>query len=303
MKHLIKNFYAVGWRLPVMSREFLEVAAVGAICFFVWPILTFALSGPSGWALLASSIWNSALLCFLFWGARYFSLSLAVKAIPASKKRLMHVAAAICFATLWTLLGEETWVVITEHVLEGPLERFAFFDAIEDHFDQAEDVYTGDPVWVVVRFVLGLFIYILGMASDGLPAIPATQSVDNCATHERNLGTQADDQPHFYVRDGAEHIRLILNDIVLIEGERDYVRVHVSRKDYLIRHPLKKFEETLEGSTFIRIHRSRIVNFAHVASHTPIRDGRWSLTLSNGKVVETSRDGGRRARDYVNGLD
>lgn len=75
-------------------------------------------------------------------------------------------------------------------------------------------------------------------------------------------------------------------DIIRLEGESNYTKFFFSSgKTLLTSKTMKEYEEILEGHGFIRIHKSHIVNKAHVVSYGS--DG--LLTLTDNAKVEVSR--------------
>ena len=65
-----------------------------------------------------------------------------------------------------------------------------------------------------------------------------------------------------------------LADILYVEGMKDYVMFKLaSAREPLVTHlTMKAVEELLPAQSFMRIHRSHVVNLAHVASVTPSGD-------------------------------
>lgn len=56
-----------------------------------------------------------------------------------------------------------------------------------------------------------------------------------------------------------------MKDIIRLEAESNYTRVHVAEKrTYFVSKPLKVFEESLKDNIFFRVHRSYIINLNHV---------------------------------------
>lgn len=56
-----------------------------------------------------------------------------------------------------------------------------------------------------------------------------------------------------------------MKDIVRLEAESNYTRVHVTgKKSYFVSKPLKVFEDSLKDNIFFRVHRSYIINLNHV---------------------------------------
>ena len=54
------------------------------------------------------------------------------------------------------------------------------------------------------------------------------------------------------------------NDILYIEAERNYCKIHCKEKEHLLVATLKDLEEKLSKNTFLRIHRSFIINLSHI---------------------------------------
>ncbi|MDX1517352.1 MAG: LytTR family DNA-binding domain-containing protein [Woeseiaceae bacterium] len=84
-------------------------------------------------------------------------------------------------------------------------------------------------------------------------------------------------------------IPLSLDDIGLIVAAGDYVEVHAGDSTYLERATLHALEASVGNERFIRVHRSKLVNVAHVASVMPLGKGRFRIQLRNGAAVESSR--------------
>ena len=58
-------------------------------------------------------------------------------------------------------------------------------------------------------------------------------------------------------------------------------------------------EAALDGDTFIRVHRSRIVNANRILRAEPAGGGRMLLHMENGEIIPASRTGTRLLRDRV----
>ena len=73
--------------------------------------------------------------------------------------------------------------------------------------------------------------------------------------------------------DGALR-KVELADILYVEGMKDYVmfRLASSREPLVTHLTMKAAEELLPAQSFMRIHRSHIVNLSQVASVTPAGD-------------------------------
>ena len=88
----------------------------------------------------------------------------------------------------------------------------------------------------------------------------------------------------FWVPHRSEIIRVSAKDIDLIEAERDYMRLHVGPRSFLLHETISGLERKLDPGEFVRLHRStiarrdRITGFRHNGSgvwEAQLRDGRW----------------------------
>lgn len=67
-----------------------------------------------------------------------------------------------------------------------------------------------------------------------------------------------------FVRNKERMIKIIVDDILYMEADRNYSRIFTRNKEYLLATTLKTIEEKLAMPSFLRIHRSYIVNLAHI---------------------------------------
>jgi len=77
--------------------------------------------------------------------------------------------------------------------------------------------------------------------------------------------------------------------IVWLEAEDNYVRIHTSERDYLLRRTLQDLLGSLDQRQFLRIHRSRSVNIAEISSLRPMLHGDAEIRLLDGKTLRVSR--------------
>ena len=67
-----------------------------------------------------------------------------------------------------------------------------------------------------------------------------------------------------FVRSHDKMIKVCINDILYIEAERNYCKIHCKDKEHLLVTTLKDLEEKLTDNDLMRIHRSFIVNLSHI---------------------------------------
>lgn len=76
------------------------------------------------------------------------------------------------------------------------------------------------------------------------------------------------DQSFIYVKSDKKMIRVLLKDILYIEGLKDYVKIHLPGKTIITYQTLTYFEEKLPETNFIRVHRSFIISLSHISAYT-----------------------------------
>jgi len=82
---------------------------------------------------------------------------------------------------------------------------------------------------------------------------------------------------------------LSVAEIDWIEGAGVYVTIHTGGKEILHRSSLTDLESRLDPRTFIRIHRSTIVNIERVTHLEPASHGEFEVVLKSGARVKLSR--------------
>jgi two-component system LytT family response regulator len=66
-------------------------------------------------------------------------------------------------------------------------------------------------------------------------------------------------QPFVFVKDGTKLVKILLDDILYVEGLKDYVTIHTRQQKITSLQRLKNLEEQLPSNKFIRIHHSYII--------------------------------------------
>ena len=99
-----------------------------------------------------------------------------------------------------------------------------------------------------------------------------------------------------FVRFKDRMVKIMFDAILHVEADRNYCRVFTQHKEYLLTMPMKALEEKLPPAQFQRIHRSHIVNLAHVdevaeghvmigAKHLPLSQSLREEFLNRFKTV------------------
>lgn len=93
----------------------------------------------------------------------------------------------------------------------------------------------------------------------------------------------------FWVPHRSELLRIAAADVDRIDAERDYVRLHVGDRSYLLLQTVSGLEARLDPDRFIRLHRSTILRRDRIAGLRHDGLGVWSAELSDGTTVRIGR--------------
>jgi two-component system LytT family response regulator len=78
-------------------------------------------------------------------------------------------------------------------------------------------------------------------------------------------------------------------EIVWIESDDYYVRVHSAQGHHLLRASLDRLEERLDPQRFVRVHRKALVAIPEVRAIVDLFKGAREAVLSDGSRVRISR--------------
>jgi two-component system, LytTR family, response regulator AlgR len=109
----------------------------------------------------------------------------------------------------------------------------------------------------------------------------------------RSRGPQADVgsrwAQEFWVPHRSEMIRVAAQDIERIDAERDYMRLTVAGRSYLLHQTISELERRLDPGRFVRLHRSTIVRRDCIARLAHDGMGAWRAELKDGSEVRIGR--------------
>lgn len=93
------------------------------------------------------------------------------------------------------------------------------------------------------------------------------------------------------VPNGTKDIFVTVDEIEWIEADSYYSCLHVGPKRYMLRETIKQLAATLDPNTFIRVHRSAIVNINYVREILREGPNEGWVVLSNGERLKMSKPG------------
>lgn len=93
----------------------------------------------------------------------------------------------------------------------------------------------------------------------------------------------------FWASDLSGLVRIAACDIERVSAERDYMRLHVGPKSWLIHHSMTALEQGLDPKMFVRLHRSALVRRDFIAGFSRNASGRWVARLADGTEQPVGR--------------
>ncbi|RST30908.1 DNA-binding response regulator [Sphingomonas ginkgonis] len=93
----------------------------------------------------------------------------------------------------------------------------------------------------------------------------------------------------FWASDLSGLVRIAVADIDRVSAERDYMRLHVGQRSWLIHHSMNALEEGLDPAMFVRLHRSAIVRRDFITGFQRVPSGRWIARLNDGAEQPVGR--------------
>ena len=92
-------------------------------------------------------------------------------------------------------------------------------------------------------------------------------------------------------------VRVVVDDIVYVEGMSEYLRIHLNGHDkpLVVLLSMKKMEERLASKDFMRIHKSYIISLHHISEINKSR-----VVLDNEKEIPIGDSYRDKLTDYVN---
>jgi two-component system LytT family response regulator len=103
------------------------------------------------------------------------------------------------------------------------------------------------------------------------------------------------------VRAGDRVFYLRVADIDWIEAADDVMKIHVGKQVFEHRTTLSQLEQRLPARTFVRIHRSTIVNVERIREFQPWFQGDWIIILADGTKLQSGKSYRGRIREMIEG--
>ena len=116
---------------------------------------------------------------------------------------------------------------------------------------------------------------------------------------ERTLGALFVSLRHLVAKRQGKLCFLPPADIDSVVAKRNYVVIHARGKTYSTRWTMKDAEAALEPFSFMRVHRSILLNIAQVRTIERTSPGRYLFTLNGGQQHVSGRNYSRQMRELL----
>ncbi len=120
---------------------------------------------------------------------------------------------------------------------------------------------TSDPKFAIEAFEYDFIVDYLLKPIESSRFQKAIQKAENKTTTTIQTSAKKEDISNdFYVNIDRRLIKIDLPSIYLVEAKGDYIQIKTEDKNYTVHSTLKKIEEKLPDSLFLKVHRSYIIN-------------------------------------------
>lgn len=107
-------------------------------------------------------------------------------------------------------------------------------------------------------------------------------------------------QNRVVIKDGAK-IRIIPEqEIIRLEADGDYVKIHSTQGNFMKKKTLSYYEKALPEDRFLRVHRSHLISLSHITRIDPYEKNSHLALLSNGERIPVSRTGFQKVKETLN---
>lgn len=142
-------------------------------------------------------------------------------------------------------------------------------------------IISSNPQYAVDAFEFDVADYLVKPIKDYARFLAAvhkalTKTKENSSQPEKPVDSS------LFVRIDSVLLKLSIDDILWVEAFGDYIKIHTREKEYTVYSTLKKIEEKISSTKFVRVHRSYIVNVTKVTNIDP-----YNLEI-NKKIIPIS---------------
>ena len=123
------------------------------------------------------------------------------------------------------------------------------------------------------------FVKAVGKAEQRLQVVDPARDRSGDAGRERT-----GDAGYIFVKEGTRFVKLNIDDILFIEGLKNYVAIHTATQKIVTLQRLKTLEEQLPADNFMRVHNSYIIAKSAISS---VKDNEIRIGVAHIPIGET----------------
>ncbi|RSZ59799.1 response regulator [Massilia atriviolacea] len=170
--------------------------------------------------------------------------------------------------------------------LAGSKARYIFVTAFDQYALKAFEIHAVD--YLLKPFSQQRFDRALAHARTGIGKGAVDAVVQEAALRNKPL-------ERVLIRDGARVHIIVSAQIDYVEAQDDYVRISACGKHYLKNQRLSELESQLDAATFVRVHRSWMLNLGAIDRIEQGRDSHTAI-LKDATRIPVSRSGYQKVR-------
>ncbi len=100
-----------------------------------------------------------------------------------------------------------------------------------------------------------------------------------------------EERQRIVVKKGANIVIVPVHAVYYIEAFDDYVKIHTKEGFYLKKKTMSHYEQTLDAASFVRVHRSYLLNVQELTKIEPLEKDNHVALLKNGTRIPLSQSG------------
>jgi DNA-binding LytR/AlgR family response regulator len=149
------------------------------------------------------------------------------------------------------------------------------FDFIKSFDNQANIIIvSSDDKYALKAFEFNIVDYLL----KPLTYSRFYKAIDKATRYYASKDVSNSDANEIFIKKGSSLVKLKISDITYVEALENYVTLNTKNEKFTIHFTMKAIEYQLPSDTFIRVHRSFIVNISLIKT---IKDNSLDITVGN----------------------
>lgn len=193
-------------------------------------------------------------------------------------------------------MKDMTGFEVLESVKTHPLPTTIFVTAYDQYAIKAFDIFAFDYLlkpFKEERFELSVDKAITSIRKDNRAGLDNSQQIQTLLTYLSDRTAAPSPSPAFSntipIKGSGKISFVELQDIAHIEASGYYIEIHTSDKKYLLRESLGNMADKLDDRTFLRIHRSTIINLHYLEEIQHSGTSEVEVVLKSGRNFRVSK--------------